>query len=428
MNKTRAIKAAMAVYDLAWSLAIPALRFNKRIADGFGQRTLKDGLPPKADLWIHAASSGESYLAGEIVNALKPAFPVDAVVTTNTRQGMEIAQGISKSRQHAEHLNVSVSLSPFDKPGILEKVAAARQPKAMVLLETELWPGLLWTLKKRGCPVLAVNARMNQKSLGRYLLWPSFWRAARPDRILAVSKPDAERFAKLFGDDVVERMPNIKFDRIGFGERADAGNPLERIIPSGTPFVVLGSTLRVEEPMVENMVAYIRANLPDAVIGLFPKHMRRIPNWRDRLKQSGTAYVLRSEAAGRVSPGTIVLWDVFGELAMAYESASSAFVGGSLVPRGGQNFLEPLMAGVRPVIGPHWSDFTWIGESIVSQGLIHIADDWGTAARLLVKHANQPADRENIRQKTLDYVKDRRGGTRQACRLIEAYLEGGTKN
>jgi 3-deoxy-D-manno-octulosonic-acid transferase len=98
-------------------------------------------------------------------------------------------------------------------------------------------------------------------------------------------------------------------------------------------------------------------------------------------------------------------------------------VGGSLAPLGGQNFLEPLMAGLKPVIGPHWQNFVWIGTQIVDQGLVHQADSWQDVARILADEIACPADKENIRQRAAAYIRRRQGGTQQACELIRSYLK-----
>jgi 3-deoxy-D-manno-octulosonic-acid transferase len=123
-----------------------------------------------------------------------------------------------------------------------------------------------------------------------------------------------------------------------------------------------------------------------------------------------------------VPAGTVILWDTFGELISAYCQARSAFVGGSLAPLGGQNFLEALVAGIVPVIGPSWENFTWVGQKIIDAGLLRVAGDWRQAAALILQDMDAPQPRAAVIETAHQFFKTRRGGTDQACRQIEAIL------
>lgn len=136
-------------------------------------------------------------------------------------------------------------------------------------------------------------------------------------------------------------------------------------------------------------------------------------------------WILRSESKKQVPSGTVVLWDTLGELTPAYARSKAAFVGGSLAPLGGQNFLEALACGIVPVIGPSWENFAWVGREIVQKGLVRIASDWRQAADILVENMKRPQPRLQVRREILKYVKARQGGTVRACRLIEEFLKNG---
>lgn len=418
-------KIAFWLYNLGWGAVIPILHLNQRLAEGFGQRKFQHRAQ-KADLWIQAASAGESYLARGILKNLKPLRPVRIIVTSNTTQGIEILkQTIDEITPGNKDISVCAAYFPFDKPAIMETAVREIQPRVMVLLESEIWPGLLRALKKHRCKILIINGRITSKSLRRYLIWPSLWHSLRPDRILAVSKTDARRFAKLFSTENVDVMPNMKFDRIVRTRSSDEKNPLKDILGPGRSLIVLGSTSQEEEPLVEKIILSIRQSLPEAVIGLFPRHMHRLGHWQDALDRMALPWILRSEiskVARDGSPGTVILWDTFGELGMTYELSKAAFVGGSLAPVGGQNFLEPLTCGVTPVIGPHWEAFDWVGREIADQGLVRIAGDWKEVADVLIENMNSPLFHEKVREAALKYMENRQGGTVQACCLVEKYL------
>jgi len=414
-------EAAFRFYNLVWKFAIPLLRRNQRLAEGLGQRTLEHGIPPQSDLWIQAASAGESYLAWSLLKNLRCPGPVRVLTTSNTRQGMDILEQIAVDVVSGNSVNTAYF--PFDRPDIMAKAVRYVCPKIMVLLETEIWPGLLFALKKCNCKILIINGRISEKSMRHYMLWPSFWRSLRPDRVLAVSPDDAERFSLLFGSNGIEVMRNMKFD--GLDHAAQHGeNPLEKMFPVHMPLLVLGSTGDEEEVAVEKIISQLRDRHPDVTICLFPRHMHRIRHWKKALVRLNIPWKLRSEISAPVQKPLLILWDTFGELSLAYELASAAFVGGSLAPLGGQNFLEALSAGVIPVIGPSWESFHWVGREIMERGFVRIAGDWQEAAHMLSYQIRHPPSGERVREAASEYIRKRQGGTARACQVVAEFLSG----
>jgi 3-deoxy-D-manno-octulosonic-acid transferase len=417
-------KTAFGFYNFSWSVALPWLRMNRRLADGYQQRALKDKQPGTADLWIQAASVGESFLALEILKALRVRQPIHILLTTNTRQGIDILdQARSQSNNDPNRIQTTTRFFPFDKPSIMTAAVAAVRPKLMVLLETEIWPGLLRALKKQHCKTIIVNGRITAKSLQRYHLWPSIWRSLRPDKVLAISQADAERFGRLFGPNGIEIMANIKFDRVASTRPVNGhSSGVNSLMPAGVPLVVFASVRHEEENEVKKLVHEIASSRQQVVIGLFPRHIQRVKFWQEALTQIGRRWVLRSAISSPVSTGTVILWDTFGELMPAYRLAQSAFVGGSLAPLGGQNFLEALMSGVVPIVGPSWDNFAWVGQAIVDAGLLKVAADWRQAAALIQQDLDAPQSRAEVIKRGQKFLARCRGGTAQACRQIEALL------
>ena len=418
-------KIAFGLYDAGWRIARPWLKLNHRLAEGFSQRTLKDRLPGIADLWIQAASVGESFLAIEILKAIQLQQPARILLTANTRQGVEILnQALPELISAKNHIQATVRFFPFDQPSLMSAAVAAVRPKLMVLLETEIWPGLLLALKTHRRKSIIINGRLTEKSLHRYLFWPAIWQRLRPDKVLAISAADAERFGRLFSLNGVETMPNIKFDRPAPPTTGGPDkDPIASLLPPTAPFVILASVRRQEETPVKNIIKEIIGNRAQAIIGLFPRHLDRVPSWRRTLNQMGIRCLLRSTAECRVPAGSVILWDTFGELPLAYQHAKAAFMGGSLAPLGGQNFLEPLVNGVRPVTGPSWENFAWVGAEIIESGLLRVADDWKDVAAILIQNIDSPIDRQAVITAARQYIKERRGGTLKACRHISEFLE-----
>jgi 3-deoxy-D-manno-octulosonic-acid transferase len=417
-------KTAFGVYNLAWRIALPWLRFHHRLAAGYQERTLRGRPPQTADLWIQAASVGESYLAQEVIRTLETKFPLRVLLTSNTRQGIEIlTDGCLRLIKNKKRIQADVRFFPFDQPAIMATAVAGIRPKLMVLMETEIWPGLLRALKTQGCQIAIINGRITPRSLQRYLLWPSIWQALRPDKILAISAGDAERFRQLFGPNGIEVMANIKYDRITPPNANEANEKeIKAMVPAGVAFVVLASVRREEESQVKKIIHEVLDRRPKTVIGLFPRHIQRIEFWQDALTHMQVKWSLRSTASQPVPAGNVIIWDSFGELMSAYRLAQSAFVGGSLAPLGGQNFLEALVSGIIPVSGPSWENFAWVGREIIDSGLLRIAGDWQEVAALILKDLDSAPSRDRIIAAALRFITARRGGTAQACRFIESVL------
>ena len=417
-------KTAFGVYNLSWRIALPWLRFHHRLAEGYQERTLRGRPLQTADLWIQAASVGESYLAQEVIRTLETKFPVRVLLTSNTRQGIEILNdGCLKLIKNKQRIQADVCYFPFDQPAIMATAVASIRPKLMVLMETEIWPGLLCALKAQACKIAIINGRITPRSLQRYLLWPSIWQALRPDKILAISPVDAERFRQLFGPNGIEVMANIKYDRIS-PPNANGANEKEinALLPAGVSFVVLASVRREEESQVKKIIHEVLDQRPKTVIGLFPRHTQRIEFWQDTLTHLQVKWSLRSTASQPVPAGNVIIWDRFGELMSAYRLAQSAFVGGSLAPLGGQNFLEALVSGIIPVSGPSWENFAWVGREIIDAGLLRIAGDWQEVAALILKDLDSAPSRDKVIAEALRFINARQGGTAQACRFIESIL------
>ena len=252
--------------------------------------------------------------AEAIIKTFETKEPIRILMTSNTRQGIEIfKQALPKLIPDKNESQTGVRFFRFDKPAIMTRAVAGIQPKLMVLLETELWPGLLQALKTRCCKIIIINGRITEKSLQRYHLCPSVWQTLRPDKILAISSSDADRFRQFFGPDGVEIMANIKFDRIVPSKTSgDDYSRINSILTPGRPFVVLASVRREEEPQVINIIREIFRNRPQTIMGLFPRHMHRLKFWQQTIIQLGIRCALRSTVSNPVSTGTVILWDTFG--------------------------------------------------------------------------------------------------------------------
>jgi len=267
----------------------------------------------------------------------------------------------------------------------------ALKPSLLVLAESEFWPNLLGGCFRRDIPVAVVNARISSRSFPRYEKLPILWRPllGRLNCVLAQSQTDADRLVALgCRPERVSVAGNLKFD-VRVREEAEATRFLKSLT-AGLRFVVAGSTLDGEEAvLIEDWPRMLVAN-PRLAMILAPRHPERFDAVAALLEKSGRLWCRRSEWKSRparpLRPGEILLLDSIGELASVYSLASVAFVGGSLVPAGGHNPLEPAQFGVPIVMGPHYANFIAITDSLRKANALRIAEveDLATALIALI--------------------------------------------
>jgi 3-deoxy-D-manno-octulosonic-acid transferase len=447
-----AIRAAGGLYSLAWTLARPFLRRNPRLADGFAERLVPPdwaGFPgtgtggpvAAADVWIQAASGGEARLACALLEELeKRKTPLTVLLTTWTRQGRDILEaGIARLPANGP-VRALARFVPLDDPALMRRALAQSGVRLLVLLETEIWPGLLLACREAGVPVLLTNGRLRERTLRNYLRSACLWRGMAPARIAAISEADAGRFRRLFPAVPVTVAGNIKFDQAAPAAPAASGvapaapdiaPPLLSLLTGeGRRPVVLFASVREEEEAALRDVLQEPAVRESRLI-VAPRHMRRIAAWGALLDGAGLSWASRSSfSSAPRSDADAILWDAFGELPWLYRMADATFVGGSLAPLGGQNFLEALAAGTTPFVGPHLDNFAWaLGDEktagatgLAQSGLVRVVPDARALAKSLgAAVARGPladADRAATRARFAAWLAPRRGGTAAQAEVI----------
>ncbi len=414
MIKTAFITNFFKFYNLIWKLALPFLKRNSRLRQGFEKRISFSHLSP-ADLWVQAASAGEAYLAVTLLLNLRPKAPLKVLVTTTTTQGRDILTSGLTAERMSQHMDLKIDWFPFDMPDIIGPAVAVIAPKVLVLLETELWPGLLHCLKQRGTKILMVNARMSKKSFGRYYKTKWLWKHLAPDLILAISDEDRDLFQMVFKPSKVKTMPNMKFESIETESSSVASSRDGTILPCPLPLTIFASVRRQEETQVVLMLKKVLDLFPGQVVAVFPRHMGRLPSWGKKLRAHGLKFYLRSALSSPLTTPGIILWDIFGELKTAYEFASVVFVGGSLKPLGGQNIIEPAVQGAFTVTGPHYDDFAWAAAEMLKKGLLIQKNSWKTLAETMAEALEHPVSQEGRKTLVKSHVQSKKGGARQAC-------------
>ena len=426
MIKKAFIPNFLKLYNMIWSLALRGLKKNSRLKQGFDKRVSADHLN-KADIWIQAASAGEAYIAVELVKAINAEQPLKILITSTTRQGKEILEKhLIEKPPNVSATRLTIEWFPFDIPVVMQAAVNRISPDIMILLETEIWPALLYYLKASQIPVAIINARLSKQSFTSYLATRFIWDDLAPDLILATSDHDAERYLKIFNSSLVQTMSNIKFDIIA----RDLHDPpfpaqLTHMLPPDLPMTIIASVRRQEEKEVLIMIRHIFEAYPEQIIALFPRHMHRIKKWEALLTRNKISYVLRSSLKGPVERPCVILWDTFGELKYMYQKARVVFVGGSLKPLGGQNFLEPALQGIPTIIGPHYDNFLWVGDTLFEQNIVYKENNDTSAAQKIIEILNSLENRTRQYELAQAYVQAKKGGAQKACSHIFDLIDRG---
>ncbi|MFW6005605.1 MAG: 3-deoxy-D-manno-octulosonic acid transferase, partial [Desulfonatronovibrionaceae bacterium] len=354
------LRLALILYFILWIMALPFLSVLSRLkishAHRFGLRLPRG----EFDLWIQAASVGEARLTIKFLQKIPQQKLSRIVVSTNTPQAMEIL------KQEKDCQGIQLIYFPLDFVFLLPGFFRRFRPGKVLLMETEIWPGLLFKCQRKKIPVCIGNARMSLKSFCRYSALGNFFSLVGPDEIMAVSSRDAFRFQKIFKRSRVGQMNNIKYDMLQ-EKRNESCDPSTLPLQLGKDhrLIVLGSTRQEEESLMQWLIKNIRCYHPEIILALFPRHMHRLQFWEKFFQKNGMDWTRRSALSrDQKQAAGIILWDTFGELKQVYSLAASVYVGGSLIPCGGQNFLEPVSQGVVPCVGPFRDNFRWIEDRI----------------------------------------------------------------
>lgn len=309
---------------------------------------------PGRSAWVHAVSVGEALAAAPLLEGLARAHPeLPLVVTTVT----DTAARLVRERYAALATH---RYFPLDLPGPVGRTVARIDPAYLILMETEIWPNTLRAVAARGAPAMIANGRLSDRSWRRYRLARRFLRSVLADvRVFAMqSEEDARRIIALGADpERVFVTGNLKHDAAP--DPPGLAELWRRLLGLGPdqPVWVAGSTRPGEEELVLEAHATVRAARGDAVLVLAPRHPARVAEVLELVRRRGWPAVRRSELPrARSSDGVIVL-DTLGELAQLYAAADVVFVGGSLVPTGGQNVLEPAQRRKPVLFGPHTANF-----------------------------------------------------------------------
>ncbi len=342
-------------------------RFYQRM--GMYPHTIPDALQGRPRIWIHAVSVGEVGAAAAIAKALGKRYPDSAIALSTIRE-----QGLARARELLGG-TAACFFAPLDLVGPTRKALQTIQPDILVLLETEIWPNLIVGARRMGARITIVNGRISPRSIRRYRKVRSLMRftLSHVDAFSMISGQDAHRIQLLGAPaDRVGVNGNAKFDCPDPLVDRNAGRWAGRLygVEPGTPVLVAGSTRNPEEQFVLDAFVHIRSHHPDTILIIAPRHIERTPQIAQWVAARGFRCQLRTTLDEIKQPRTapVVILDTIGELSATYSVANMVFCGGSLVPKGGQNIMEPAMWGKPVCYGPSMDDFADARQVIQSGG------------------------------------------------------------
>ena len=323
---------------------------------------------PQGVIWFHAVSVGEAEALFPLVRQIQKQHPVaKLLITTTTPTGSARVKAVMQETVAHVYL-------PYDVPDAVNRFLQCFKPKLAVIMETEIWPNLFISCGKNNIPLYIINARLSEKSSRGYQKIPALVHPAlaQVSLIATQTQDDASRFIAIGADcEKVKMLGNIKFDVeipqaiIEHGLQIKADLFRDRFV------WLIASTHKDEEAMFLEIYKEIKQKIPELLLVLVPRHPERFADVKKLCEQLQLAVVMRT-AGDRVNTETdVYLVDTMGELKMLYAASDVAFVGGSMVPRGGHNILEAAAVGVPVMFGPYMVNFKEIARGVLSHNAAH---------------------------------------------------------
>lgn len=375
--------------------------------------------PDRPTIWVHAVSVGEVLAVSRLIEALRTHCPSHRVVVSTTT---DTGQKLARTRFGQE----SVFYFPLDFAFAIRPYLQALRPQLVVVAETEFWPNFLRLTRQSGARLAIVNARISDRS------WPGY-RRFRPllagvlrqiDLFLAQTEEDSKRLIDIGAPaDRVAVSGNLKFD-VPLPQAPAIVSTLRTVFQQAgaAPILVCGSTVDDEEPLLLQAFENVRASHPKAVMILAPRHPERFPEVAKLLEDLGVRFWRRSLWSGEPIVGGVLLIDTIGELASLYALADVAFVGGSLVPRGGHNIIEPAQHGIAIVVGNHTENFRDMVGLFQSHDAVRVVGPAEFPLTVMELISN-PEERAALGRRAAETLQSQTGATERALAALEKLLQ-----
>lgn len=365
-------------------------------------------------IWLHAVSVGETRAAQPLVDSLLSTYPDhDLLLTTMTPTGRETGQSLYKERVTQVYL-------PYDYPGATTRFLKHFSPRLGILMETEIWPNLLAACQKQGVPMILANARLSQRSARGYqrigaLVQPALEKLTA---IAAQTAADAERLQSL-GAKQVDICGNLKFDVSPAPDKLEQGRQWREAI--GHRLVWLAASTREgEESLLLDVFEQLEQ--PDVLLLMVPRHPQRFDEVAQLIQARGLSMVRRSSGALPVPEHRVWLGDSMGEMAAYYRLADVAFIGGSLLPLGGQNLIEAAACGCPVLVGPYTFNFAQATQDALNTGAALQVENTTALLQVLRDLLQQPERRKSMAEAATRFSLGHQGTTGRILQVIRKTL------
>ena len=395
------------------SLKAPAYR--SRWSERFGR------FPPlgeRSTIWIHAVSVGEAQAAEPLVRQLMERYPhLPIVITTTTPTGSDRVRKL---------FGVSVShvFFPYDLPFAVNGFIKRTRPAMLLMMETEIWPNLMATCASRGIPTILANARLSERSARGYARLGSLTRETFEliGMVAAQAPADAQRFLGLgVAQDRVRVTGSIKFDIRLPASLIEQAEVL-RLQWGGRPVWVAASTHEGEDELILAAHQRVLESFPQALLVLVPRHPERFERVASLLKKFQFNHLRRSEGGLCDAETTVFLGDTMGELTLFLAASDAAFVGGSLVPIGGHNVLEPAALGIPVVFGTHMFNFSLISRLLLMEQAAEEVNDEQELSQVIVRWFGDASERARVGENGRRVVDANRGALERLLEVVDQGL------
>lgn len=357
------------------------------------------------DIWFHAVSVGETEALFPLVKRLQQEHPeLKLLITTTTPTGSARVKAVMQETVTHVYL-------PYDLPGAVSRFVRCFKPRLAVIVETEIWPNLFACCGANQIPLTIINARLSEKSVRGYQKIPTLVHhaLAQVKRIAAQTEQDAQRFIAIGAPkQAVETFGNIKFDLEIAQETVEQGRQLKATQFSGRFVLLIASTHKDEEAPFVDIYRRLKQTIPELLLVVVPRHPERFDTVK-KLFERQFSVVTRTSRQQCQSETDVYLVDTMGELKMLYAAADVAFVGGSLVPRGGHNILEASAVGVPVLFGPFMNNFKEIAGAALTAGAALQCQNEQDIVQAVLTIYQQPDFKQALVEKGKAFVLRNRG-------------------
>lgn len=367
----------------------------------------------KPIIWLHCVSVGETRAAEPLVKALQTQYPQHQILLTH---------GTPTGRDASEALfgdNIQSVYLPYDLPFAVNHFLMHFQPKIGLIMETELWFNLIAACKQKQIPLLLLNARLSEKSFNGYAKLGQLVRDGLQNlsAIAAQTTDDAARLQNL-GAQNISVAGNLKFDVKPPADGVDKGVQLRALLGENRTIFLAASTREGEEALILEAIKSL-----DIVTVIVPRHPQRFDEVEALIKNAGWFYMRRSNLHEPINKNVqIILGDSMGEMFTYYAACDFSFIGGSLLPFGGQNLIEAAVIGLPILIGPHTFNFAEASRDALAAGAAFLVKDAASLKERILELSNNKALRQLMAKSALDFSSASAGATARLMKLIEKYL------